>query len=288
MLQAKLRAAQALDRLLPDLDVFVLFSSIGGFLPHPGVANYAAANAGLDALAQDRRARGLPAQSIAWGPWDNAGLALGEAGAHAVVEMARQGIRAIPTVQGAALFSWLCLRSATTVAVMPTDWSRFRQARAERPLALMRDRLRDLGDTASAAGSFASAMETADPAQRRAMLESAVRDAVGHVLKIPPARLDPRKTLGSLGLTSLMAIELRNRLENQVGRPLSATLAWNFPTIEAITAWLAGEAPSVAFCGVAVPEPTRIDLAASIDQIATWSDEAALHALRGQPVSAGQ
>ena len=152
----------------------------------------------------------------------------------------------------------------------------------------MRDRLRDLGDTASAAGSFASAMETADPAQRRAMLESAVRDAVGHVLKIPPARLDPRKTLGSLGLTSLMAIELRNRLENQVGRPLSATLAWNFPTIEAITAWLAGEAPSVAFCGVAVPEPTRIDLAASIDQIATWSDEAALHALRGQPVSAGQ
>ena len=69
-----------------------------------------------------------------------------------------------------------------------------------------------------------------------------VRSAVGHVLKIASSRLDPRKSLGNMGLNSLMAIELRNRIETALGRPLSATLAWNYPTIEAIVAYLAGDA----------------------------------------------
>ena len=111
VVRSKLRGAQLLDRLLPDLDLFfVLFSSIGAFLPHPGVANYAAANAGLDALAQDRRARGLPALSIAWGPWENTGLALGQAGEHGIVEMARLGIQTIPTRRAAALFAMAAAR----------------------------------------------------------------------------------------------------------------------------------------------------------------------------------
>ena len=64
--------------------------------------------------------------------------------------------------------------------------------------------------------------------------------------KITPSRLDPRKALGAMGLSSLMAMELRNRLEAALGRPLSATLAWNYPTIEALVAHLAGAEPAAA------------------------------------------
>ena len=81
-------------------------------------------------------------------------------------------------------------------------------------------------------------------AERRQLLDGVVRDAVGTVLKITPSRLDPRKALGTMGLNSLMAMELRNRLEMALGRPLSATLAWNYPTVEAIVAHLAGAEPA--------------------------------------------
>ena len=80
VLGPKLLGAEALDRLLPDLDLFVVFSSTGAFLAQPGQANYAAANAGLDALVQDRRARGLPGLSVAWGVWANTGLVKSAAG----------------------------------------------------------------------------------------------------------------------------------------------------------------------------------------------------------------
>ena len=81
-------------------------------------------------------------------------------------------------------------------------------------------------------------------AERRQLLDGVVRDAVGAVLKITPSRLDPRKALGTMGLNSLMAMELRNRLEVALGRPLSATLAWNYPTVEALVAHLAGAEPA--------------------------------------------
>ena len=87
---AKLRAAQLLDRLLPDLDLFVLFSSVPGFLAHVGVANYAAANAGLDALAQDRKARGLSGISIAWGVWQDTELIRGQVPKKIIAEFKRQ------------------------------------------------------------------------------------------------------------------------------------------------------------------------------------------------------
>jgi phthiocerol/phenolphthiocerol synthesis type-I polyketide synthase B len=281
VMEAKLRAAQSLDRLLPHLDCFVLFSSIGAFLPHPGVANYAAANAGLDALAQDRRARGQPALSIAWGPWNNAGLALGSAGEHAVSEMARQGIQAVPTDAGATLFAWLCRQPAPAYAVMPTDWGRFRQARSGRPSPLLRDLLADLSVTADAPLELLDQLATATSAQRRQILESVTRSAVAHVLKVAPARLDPRKTLGNMGLSSLLAIELRNRLEMTLQRPLSATLAWNYPTIDAIVGYLLDEpAHAASVTETTVPVSSGGVLTDVLAEIAALPEEAAMLVLR--------
>ncbi len=280
VLTTKLGGARLLDRLLPDVDLFVVFSSIGGFLPHPGVANYAAANAGLDALAQDRRARGQPALSIAWGPWENAGLALGEAGARAVTEMARQGIGAISSEQGGKLFAWLCGRGVPTTAVMPVNWSQFRHASGDRIGPVFKDLVADQGDAGRS--SVLSQLDGADPLRRRAIIEKLVKEAVGRVLKIAPSRLDTRKELGNLGLGSLLAIELRNHLETALGRPLSATLAWNYPSVEAMVAYLASDGqPAVVSAPDAATQPPAGDLLDSLMGVVTLSDEEAALALIG-------
>jgi hypothetical protein len=283
VVRSKMRSALLLDRVLPDLDVFVLFSSIGAFLPHPGVANYAAANAGLDALAQDRRARGLPALSIAWGPWENAGLALGEAGEHAIVEMGLLGIQTIATPSAAALFGWLCGGSAASMAVIRADWAAFQRVRSGRPGSLFKELLTGVAALSGESASLRDQLETADPDQRRRILEPIVRSAVGRVLKIAPSRLDGRKTLGDMGLGSLMAIELRNRLETVLGRPFSATLAWNYPTIEAIVSYLAGDVARASPTIMATLPPSGGGLADILTDVASMSDEAAMLALLAQP-----
>ncbi|MEO8804875.1 MAG: type I polyketide synthase [Burkholderiaceae bacterium] len=278
VLTPKLHGAKLLDRLLPELDLFVMFSSTGAFLAQAGQANYAAANAGLDALAHDRRARGLPALSLAWGVWAETGLVQGEAGERNVAEMARQGIHAFAPERGAALFAWLCARAEAHMVVLPMDWAAFRRARAGRSDALYRELTAAAGVEALPVSGLHEQLVQAAPAQRRQLIESVVKDAVSKVLKISPARLDPRKALGAMGLNSLMAMELRNRVEAALGRSLSATLAWNYPTVEALATHLAG-----ADVATQAPAPSvqSSEQAATLSQVADLSDEAAAAALRG-------
>jgi phthiocerol/phenolphthiocerol synthesis type-I polyketide synthase B len=267
----KLRAAQLLDRLLPDLDLLVLFSSMGGFLAHPGIANYAAANSGLDALAHDRRARGRPALSIAWGPWENTGLATGKAGEGIVAEFARQGIRSFSPECGASLFAWLCGRTDPFVAVLPISWQTFQQARAGRDLALVRGLLDEPVDAVAQKSELGGQLAAAGSAERRKIFDGVIRNAVGAVLKIPPSRLDPHRDLGTM----------RHRLEAALGRPLSATLAWNYPTVEAIVTHLAGAEPVAASSPAPVSfETPPTELSDRINQVAELSDEEAIAALR--------
>jgi acyl carrier protein len=285
----KLAAARLLDRLLPELEAFVMISSIGSFLAQPGQANYAAANAGLDALAIDRRARGLPAVSLAWGVWKDTGLVANAAGARNVDEMERQGVRAFAPERGAMLFSRLAAQAEPYMAVMPVDWAAFKRARGGRDFPVFRDLLEEAAGQASGAGDLGVALAGATPAQRRQLLEPVVRATVGRVLKIPPARLDPRKALGTMGLNSLMAMELRNRLEAALGRSLSATLAWNYPTVEALVEHLAGAdakaTPGAVPAQPAAPPagPLAQRLTEVAEAVAAVSDEDAARALRRRP-----
>ena len=121
--------------------------------------------------------------------------------------------------------------------------------------------------------------------QRRRILEPMIRSAVGHVLKIAPSRLDGRKSLGNMGLSSLMAIELRNRLETALGRPLSATLAWNYPTIEAIIGYLAEDEPDARLTVTSMVPPSGGELVDSLTEVVSLSDEAAMLALLAQPAA---
>ena len=133
--------------------------------------------------------------------------------------------------------------------------------------------------------ALVSQLEALGPVERRQMLERVVRGAVGHVLKIAPSRLDRRKSFGDLGLNSLMAVELRNRLETALGRPLSATLAWNYPTIEAIVDFLAADKPDAPATENPTVPPPAGELVASLAEMAALTDEAAMLALIEQPVA---
>jgi myxalamid-type polyketide synthase MxaE and MxaD len=110
-----------------------------------------------------------------------------------------------------------------------------------------------------AAAEFAAAVDAApSPQHRRQLIENAVREAAARVLRIPVQKLDPRRPLGSMGLDSLMAIELRNRLTALLRRPLSATVTFNYPTVEKLAAFFVREAISVQ-----TTVPPRVPVAAA-------------------------
>jgi acyl transferase domain-containing protein/acyl carrier protein len=289
VLGPKLRAAELLDRLLPELDLFVLFSSIGALLPQVGMANYAAANVGLDAIAHNRRARGQHAVSVAWGPWENAGLVSSAAGARAAVEMQRQGIGPCKAGEATALFMALCGCAESNVAAVAIERERLRAARSVHAQPLFDDVLAGSAHAGAAAAPVFEQLADASPARRQQIFADLVKQTVGQVLKIGVSRIDARKTLGNMGLNSLMAIELRNRLETLVGRPLSATLAWNYPTVDALAAYFAGEAPSRPRDDAQVVAPATVhELSGAIAQVAALSDEAAMMALLAQPRDAAE
>jgi len=272
VVRAKLRSAQLLEQILPDVEVFVLMSSICAFLPQLGEVNYAAANAGLDALAQDRRARGLPAISLGWGVWKETGLAKRFITEQKIAEFASQGIKTIPPDRAFATFSALCGLPESHLAVLPLDQATFRRAAYHRNKAMVSRLVDGAGDGASKRTPDAEA-----PSEEEIL--QLVTRAVGTVLKYPPSRLDPRKPLGAMGLTSLMAIELRNLLEADLARSLSATLAWKYPTIEALVAHLAAATNSKADSKIA---PVSVPvIAVDVAAMAQHSDEEALALLRG-------
>jgi acyl transferase domain-containing protein/acyl carrier protein len=231
-----------------DLDFFVLFSSAAATLGSAGQAGYAAANACLDALAHHRRALGLPAVSIAWGRW-----ALGMAAAvddRDRARWARQGIRVIELARGLDALGRAMGGPQAHVMVSPTDWDVY-AAQTGAPRSLLSELT---GRRAPVAASAPSSVETtlltrihdAPPAGRRRLLIAHVQAEAAKVLALDGSRaIGVSQGLRDLGLDSLMAVELRNRLQASVGRSLPSTLAFDHPTVEAIADFL-GEVLEVA------------------------------------------
>lgn len=278
---AKLRGGETLDRLLPDLDVFVAFSSIAGTLGSIGEAGYAAANTGLEALAENRRRRGQSALSIAWGPWQDVGIMTHSVGAGAAADLARLGVRQTLPDAAETLFEWL-VRRAVSAQVLDVDWATFARARRGRETA----RFADLVAPAEAIAA-GPALADIDLEARRTLLLEAVRVALGAVLQLDPKAIAPGAPLGTMGLNSVMALDLRNRLEDVTGRPLPAILAWNYPTAAALALHLANLFEGAEVARAAGPDDTRTDAedAASLDalvgDLAERSDEDIAAMLRG-------
>jgi len=218
VLRPKVMGGWLLHRLLRDdpLDFFILFSSAGSMLGQPGQGNYAAANAFLDALAHHRQAQGQPALSINWGAWAGEGFADSVGGKRLAARLALLGISSIAPKRALELLGRLVGRSAAQVVAVPVDW---RQYREFYPAGLASPLLSELAHVeAEASRAPAGKSErresllAAEPAERRQMLQSYLGQQVARVLGLSPAKLDLQQPLSNLGLDSLMAVELKNRI----------------------------------------------------------------------------
>jgi NAD(P)-dependent dehydrogenase (short-subunit alcohol dehydrogenase family) len=235
----KAAAARHLHELTTghDLSAFVLFSSFAGTVGNAGQANYAAANAYLDALARHRRAAGLAATSVAWGAWADGGLAGGEVGA----QLHRRGVRPMPADRALAALRAALDADETCVAVADIDWSRFGTAFTEaRPSPLLTE-LVTPAESAAPGSGLAERLAECSPAERTDLLLDLVRAHAATVLRHDTAGgVAPDLVFRELGFDSLTLMELRNRLAAVTGLRLPATLIFDHPTPLALARHLDG------------------------------------------------
>lgn len=251
VLRPKVDAGLALHELTrgSDLAVFALFSSVAGVFGSGGQGNYAAANSFLDALAQHRRALGLPGTSLAWGPWQqNGGMTAGLRAAD-LRRMARSGFVPLRTEEGLALFDTAVEGQDAAVVAARLDRSAA-GAFGEPTAPLSRVPGREPVRRRSPASLTGPGTEDEDslrrelaamPAgERGALLLSRVRAeaalALGH--GVGDGAVDADRVLAELGLDSLAAVELRNRLASLTGLALSVTLLFDYPTPRGVAAHL--------------------------------------------------
>ncbi|ETW96824.1 MAG: hypothetical protein ETSY1_25090 [Candidatus Entotheonella factor] len=206
------------------LDFFVCFSSAASLLGSPGQGNYAAANAFLDALAHERRARGLPGLTINWGPWAEVGMAARSA------SLPREGLGQIPSAVGLQLLTYLLEQPLGQIGVWPWHEMTRRAPAHMHRMSLLRPYLSE----AQVSGSGAEAGESSQVLDQLAQLAGEERHGFllqvlqQHVASVVGSRdaddIDAMQTLLDFGLDSLMTIELKNRLEAdlQVSLPAQA------------------------------------------------------------------
>jgi acyl transferase domain-containing protein len=213
----KVAGAWNLHRLTRSapLDFFVLFSSIAGVLGQYGQSSYAAGNAFLDGLALFRRACGLPALSVAWGPWAGVGmLARAEAaGAGLGRQAGLAGIEEMAPEECLECLGRLLSRGAAQATVVRADWP----CTLPQPLTAHLAAAGREGPVPAADGDAAQAvlleLLLAGPAERGALLRDELRRMAARVLGLAPGRLDPNTPLPALGMDSIMAVELKNAAE---------------------------------------------------------------------------
>jgi acyl transferase domain-containing protein/acyl carrier protein len=242
-LRPKVVGAWLLSELLGELDHFVLFSSIAAVLPQPGQGAYVAGNAFLDALAHWRVSRGQAALSVNWGIWAGAaGGLLGDEWRRTIAQMEAQGFRDFRADQGLDAMGRMLHQPAPQLVFTPVDWEQYGATRVAS--ALVADLVAAPGSEGpqpARPASLREQLEAAAAEDRLDVAETTVRQVAARVLRLPEGQIDVRQPLGELGLDSLMGIELRNRLEAEVGTKLSATLAWNHPAVADLAAYLLGE-----------------------------------------------
>ncbi|AUS81206.1 polyketide synthase [Actinoalloteichus sp. AHMU CJ021] len=248
----KVVGARHLDEVLDqeELDAVVYFSSIAAMWGVGDHGGYAAANAYLDALAQRRRAEGAPVMSVAWGPWDGGGMVEDVA----VGPMRRRGVPLLSPEPAMLALQRALDHDDALIAIADVDWERFAQAftslrpspligdlpEARRVLEVERAPIADIDTDASSA--LRTRLAGLSDADRHRTLLDLVRShasvALGHT---SPDAIEPDRPFRDIGIDSLTAVEVRNRLAAATGLSLPATLVFDHPTPEVLAGLLRTE-----------------------------------------------
>jgi myxalamid-type polyketide synthase MxaB len=219
VMRPKIKGAWNLHTLTQDLplDFFVLFSSAASLIGSAGQANYAAANAFMDALAHYRQALGVPALSINWGPWAKSGMA-----ASLEKRLNAQGMKMIAPEQGLQVLGELLKEPSFQVGVLPMEWAQYqRQYSSGGEPPLLSSVLEQAQSRHSESIKFLESFNSASKQERTNLLVGYIQKQVAQVLGLARSQLDIQQPLNYMGLDSLMAVELRNRMKSELGVELS-------------------------------------------------------------------
>ncbi len=281
-LRAKVTGAANLHALLGDtpLELFVLFSSIAGVWGGANQSGYAAANAYLDALAEQRRAAGLAATSVSWGAWAKAGMATRDGAGEF---LARRGLRQMPPQLCLSALAEAVLSGEPCVTVADVAWDQFAPAFTfTRPSPF-------IGDLPE----VRAALDAADPAQpaddrpaaalsgRLAGLPAAerlhtvlelVRQETAGVLGYPDTdAVEANRPFRDFGIDSLTAVRVRNQIAGATGLRLPTTLLFDLPTPLALSRFLLDRLTGDAAPGAGATPVPAVGAADADDPVAIIS-----------------
>jgi NADPH:quinone reductase-like Zn-dependent oxidoreductase/acyl carrier protein len=217
------------------VEMFVLFSSGASVLGSPGQGNYVAANAFLDALAHERRALGLPAVTINWGAWGEVGLATR---ADRVKHLTAQGIAAFTPQQGVELLGRILEHDQVQMLAVDMNWSKLVGLYSPPFLSHMAEEAaREIGPSKKKGdGLTLEKLIAVEPGKRKKVVEAFLKEQMAKVLRSSPDKIDMHQPLTSLGIDSLMAVELKNRVESDLELAVPVTALLQGPTLSQLAA----------------------------------------------------
>ncbi len=230
------------------LDFFVLFSSATALFGSPGQANHVAANTFLDTLAHYRTTQGLPAQSINWGIWSEIGSAI-----QATRQMQQKGIDAIAPSDGIQILQHLITQPLTQIGVIPINWQKFAINSpffenfypANNP---------EISETPPPKTDLLKKLSQLDKTAGYELIETYIREQIAKILGFAPNAINPQTGFFDLGMDSLTAIELKNRLQTDLKLTLPSTIAFDYPNIQTLAHHLNKELQKT-------PEPSTAEIA---------------------------
>ncbi|GFZ92472.1 polyketide synthase [Okeania sp. KiyG1] len=229
------------------LDFFVCFSSIASMLGSRGQGNYAAANGFMDTLVRYRRGVGLPGLSINWGAWASAGMAA-SLDTHHQQRFDALGVSAIEPEMGMQALESLLSNSPSQIGVLPINWSKFAKQLPGKQKTPFLSNLISTEPLLTQKSAFREQLEVAAVSERQELLTTHLRSIIAKTLGwTDKQKIGMRQRLFDLGLDSLMAVELKNRLESSLGTSLSSTLLFDYPTLEVLVEYLATDIIEVEF-----------------------------------------
>ncbi|MRH92324.1 SDR family NAD(P)-dependent oxidoreductase [Nocardia sp. SYP-A9097] len=246
VLAPKVDGAWHLHEATADLDlaIFALYSSASGMLGNAGQANYAAANTFLDALASHRRDQDLAGTSLAWGYWAETSALTGTLSEIDKDRIVRSGLEPMSTDAGLALFDAALATTRPALLATPINIGTLRDQQHTGTLDPLLLSLLPAARTKSATGGNLTAqLAGLAPEDQRVLVSRTVRSHIAAVLAAPnPESIDASLPFKDMGFDSVIAVELRNRLNAATGLRLPATLVFDYPTLDAIAGYLLAQA----------------------------------------------